>query len=66
VGAKREGTAMKVRELIEKLKGMDQERPVLIAEDGDWWPLQDNDVKETEAEDLKTGKDVPVVFIGAS
>jgi hypothetical protein len=56
----------KVGELIEKLKGMDQERPVFVAQDGDWWPLQDNEVEETEAEDLKTGKDVPVVFIGVS
>jgi hypothetical protein len=56
---------MKVRELIEKLKGMDQERPVYtyIGMDANWWPLQENEVAETDAKGC-AGKGLPVVFIG--
>ena len=57
---------MKVKELVEKLKGMDQEKPVVYASDGSFWPLTDDTVQETDMEDYKTGKDIPVVLIGES
>jgi predicted TIM-barrel fold metal-dependent hydrolase len=55
---------MKVRELIEKLKEMDPEKPVVYASDGSYWPLTDETVQETDIESYKSGKDIPAILIG--